>query len=60
MSAISGPPGVEPARAAALLIAGISLLDATLAANQGYTALAILALGAFALTQRPQRAMFDT
>lgn len=40
--------------AVALLTASISLLDATLAANQGCTALAFLALAAFALTERLQ------
>jgi 4-hydroxybenzoate polyprenyltransferase len=41
--------------AVTLLIAGISLLDATLAANQRCHALALAAVAAFALTRRLQR-----
>jgi hypothetical protein len=46
--------------AVSLLIAGISLLDATFAANQGCTALAVIALVAFAVTRRLQRAVSGT
>lgn len=46
--------------AVSLLIAGISLLDATFAANQGCTGLAVIALGAFALTRRLQRVVAGT
>lgn len=46
--------------AVTLLIAGISLLDACLAAKQGYPGLAIAAVGAFALTRWFQRAVPGT
>jgi 4-hydroxybenzoate polyprenyltransferase len=46
--------------AVSLLIAGISLLDATLAANQGCTGLAIIALVAFGATRRLQRDIAGT
>jgi UbiA prenyltransferase family len=46
--------------AVSLLIAGISLLDATLAADRGCWALALVALAAFALTRRFQRVVPGT
>jgi hypothetical protein len=46
--------------AVSLLIAGISLLDATFAANQGCTGLAVIALVAFAATRRLQRDIAGT
>jgi UbiA prenyltransferase family protein len=46
--------------AVSLLIAGIALLDATLAANQGYPILAINAIIAFAITRWLQRSVPDT
>jgi UbiA prenyltransferase family len=46
--------------AVSLLIAGISLLDATLAANAGCMGLAFFAAGAFLLTRRLQRSISGT
>jgi len=46
--------------AVTLLIAGISLLDACLAANEGCTVLAFGAIAAFGLTRRLQRAVPGT
>lgn len=46
--------------AVSLLIAGISLLDATFAANRGCWALALVALAAFGLTQLFQRVVPGT
>jgi 4-hydroxybenzoate polyprenyltransferase len=46
--------------AVSMLIAAISLLDATFAANQGSMAFAVIAVIAFALTRRLQRAVAGT